>query len=159
MRIFTLGLAFFFGLVTFSGYKYINTDIQISDLKLTSEELPTGYNIIADDRCKSIQATLFFKDYNLYSSFLPALEAKEFQSFKGNKDEGTILYFQYKTEADAQQTESFVKGLIWGGKSPSGEHPEEIIIKKNFLIIWSLDRKSKIKELSKNKVQKILDEK
>jgi hypothetical protein len=52
------------------------------------------------------------------------------------------------------ESESFIKGLIWGkNKKPTNENPEEIFVKENILIIWSFEENSELKKLSKKKIE------
>lgn len=125
-------------------------DDPFAKLLLTDEELPAGYKATNRTECKSIQAGILYENPETYAMLIGKVKNKSFQSFKSKKDSGSILYFEF--EKPFEQT-GFLEGLLWGGSKPTLEHPEEYQVKDNILIIWSFDKKSEIKSLSRNKVQ------
>jgi hypothetical protein len=118
-------------------------------LKLVNTEVPEKYKETDQMLYKSIQAGLFYKQTELYESLIGKVRSKEFQSFESKDDDGGIYYYEF--EKDFEQ-EGFLEGLLWGGRKPSKDHPEEYIVKDNILIIWSFVAKSELKEISKKKI-------
>jgi hypothetical protein len=126
----------------------------IDNLKLTMAEIPEKYKPTDKMLYHSIQAGLFYKQTDLYESFIGKIKAKEFQAFENKDDWGTIYYFEFE---DKFEDETFLSGLLWGGKKPTKEHPEEFLVKDNILIIWSFISKSELKKISRDKVNLILN--
>ena len=124
----------------------------IEKLKISGEELPKEYVMTKETQCKSVQACAFYKQTDLYSSFLGKVKSKEIQNFQSKKDSGSIMYFEFENDFDG---EGFLKGLLWGSELPSKLHPEEFIAKGKFLIIYSFEKDSELKKLAQNK-QKLL---
>lgn len=90
----------------------------------------------------------------MYSMILGKIVEKGHQSFEENKDKGTILYFIFDQDITDN---AFIPGLLWGSTNkPTKAHPEEYIAKGNTLVVWSFDKDSTIKKLSKAKVTKAL---
>jgi hypothetical protein len=121
-------------------------------LKLTDTDVPDKYKSAKKILYKSVQAINFYNDTDLYS-FIGEIKSKDSQSFKSKDDEGTIFYFEFEQEFKGQ---GFVEGLLWGDKKASKEHPEEIFIKDNILIIWSFSENSDLKKISKDKITAVL---
>jgi hypothetical protein len=69
------------------------------------------------------------------------------------KDSGCIMYFEFEKKFTMQ---SFLQGLLWGGKKATTEHPEEIYINDKWLVIYSFPLKNELKEVSKAKVVAVL---
>ena len=126
----------------------------LEKLKISSEELPKEYTFTEETQCKSIQACMFYKQTDLYSSFLGKIKSKEIQNFISKKDSGSIMYFEFEKNFDG---EGFLKGLLWGSDKPSKSHPEEFIVKGKILIIYSLEKDSELKKLSQNKIKTLLN--
>jgi hypothetical protein len=126
----------------------------IEPLKLTEEEVSEDYERTENILCKSIQAALFYKSPEMYSMILGDLVEKGYQSYEKKGDKGTVLYFIFDQDITDN---AFIPGLLWGsvGK-PTKAHPEEYIAKGNTLVIWSFDKSSTLKKLSKEKVAKVL---
>lgn len=126
---------------------------KISEIKLNDQEIPAGYTTVGELQCKSLQASLLYENPEMYSFIFGDLGAKEFQSFKSNNDSGSILYLEFKK--NIKSARGFLSGLLWGdaGK-PTKSHPEEFEIRDNVLVIWSLNKKSAVKEISRDKVIK-----
>jgi len=49
-----------------------------------------------------------------------------------------------------------LEGLLWGGKNPTKERPEEYFVKDKILVIWSFAEGSELKYISKKKVMSLL---
>jgi hypothetical protein len=126
----------------------------LDSLKLTLNETPEKYKTIDETLCKSIQAKILFDKPEMYSFILGSLKEKTFQSFQSANDEGSILYFEF--EEDITEAKGFLAGLVWGGNKPTKEHPEEFIIRDKLLIIWSFSKSSELKNISKEKIERIL---
>lgn len=141
-------LLFFFLLIAQSAFSQ-----NLDTLKLSIEELPAGYKVSEEEWYKSIQAATFYKQVGIYKAFLGEVKNKTHQSYESKADKGTVYYFEFKDKFEGQ---SFLDGLLWGGKKPSKEHPEEYLVKDNILIIWSFAQKSELKKKSKEKVNRIL---
>ena len=126
----------------------------LEKLKISSEELPKEYTLTEESQCKSIQACLFYKQTDLYSSFLGKIKSKEIQNFINKKDSGSIMYFEFEKDFNG---EGFLKGLLWGSDKPSKLHPEEFIAKGEILIIYSFKKDSELKKLSQDKIKLLLN--
>ena len=121
----------------------------IDKLKLTGTEVPKKYKLTNEMLYKSIQAGTFYKQTDLYESFIGKIKNKEFQSYESKDDNGAIYYYEF--EEDFKQ-QGFLEGLLWGGKKPTKAHPEEYFVKDNILVIWSFADKSELKKISKAKI-------
>ncbi len=126
----------------------------IEKLKLVENEMPKEYKLTGNDKAISIQAHLFYKNPDMYSMIIGKIKSKEVQNFESSNDSGSIMYFEFEDDFSG---ESFLKGLLWGqSNKPTKEHPEEIFIKGNLLIIWSFTKNSELKLLSKKKIEALL---
>ncbi len=125
----------------------------LDNLKLTEAEVPEKYKPSSEMLYKSIQAGLFYEQTDLYESFIGKIKNKEFQSYESKDDKGAIFYFEFE---NSFEDEGFLEGLLWGGKKPTKEHPEEYFVKRNILIIWSFSNKSELKRISKDKITALL---
>ena len=124
---------------------------KIEKIKLTELEIPKEYKLTENSQCKSIQANLLFKNPEMYEMIYGKIKSKEIQNFESSQDSGSILYLKFENDFE---NENFIKGLIWGkSKKPTNGNPEEIFIKKNTVIIWSFEKESVLKELSKKKIE------
>lgn len=148
MKINILLLAFFTLLTT-------NVSSQaIADLKLTNKEIPKSYTLSDGNICITPQACTFYNDIETYSNIVGKVKSKAIQSFKSNGDRGSIMYFEFE---HTFKGERFLQGLLWGkAGEPTKERPEEYIANGKFLVIWSLQPDSPIKEKSETKVEGIL---
>lgn len=118
---------------------------------LLENEIPKEYKITENNQCKSIQATLLFKTPEMYEMIYGKIKSKKVQNFENPKDSGSVLYVEFEKKFES---ESFIRGLIWGeSKNPTKKNPEEIMVKNNILVIWSFDKNSRLKEISKKKVE------
>lgn len=126
----------------------------IEKLKLVDNEIPKEYALTEKEKAFSIQARLFYKNPDMYSMIIGKVKNKEVQNFEGSNDSGSIMYFEFEENFTAER---FLKGLLWGqSKKPTNEHPEEIFVKGNLLLIWSFTKNSPLKLLSKNKIESLL---
>jgi hypothetical protein len=126
----------------------------IQALKLNEEEVPSEYSKSEKLLCKSTQATILYKNPEMYSMFLGEVVEKSYESYEKKGDKGTVLFFVF----DKNITDNaFIPGLLWGdpGK-PTKAHPEEYLAKGNILVVWSFDKDSTLKKFSKEKVAKNL---
>jgi hypothetical protein len=126
---------------------------ELDKLKLTDTEVPEKYKQTDEMLYKSIQAGSFYKETDLYESFIGKIRNKEFQSFESKDDNGAIYYYEFEEDFEQQ---GFLEGLLWGGKKPSKAHPEEYFVKDNILVIWSFVDKSELKKISKDKILALL---
>lgn len=122
-------------------------------LRLADTEIPNGYQLTDDSKCISIQACTFFKNPGMYSALIGKIKSKDIQNFEHKNDSGSIMYFEFENDFEQQ---GFLEGLLWGGKKPTKEHPEEFFTYKNTLIIWSFSANSALKKISKSKIEKTL---
>ena len=126
----------------------------VEPLKLTEEEVSEDYLKTDKLLCKSIQAALFYKSPEMYSMMLGDVVEKGYQSYEKKGDKGTVLYFIFDKDITDN---AFIPGLLWGSAGkPTKAHPEEYIAQGNTLVIWSFDKDSTVKKLSKEKVAKTL---
>jgi hypothetical protein len=142
-----LTLTFFLAMIYCSTYGQA-----FEKLKLADTEVPAKYKSSKKILYKSIQAINFYNDTDIYS-FIGEVKSKDYQAFKSKDDEGTIFYFEFEEEFQGQ---GFIEALLWGDKKASKEHPEEIFIKDNILIIWSFSENSELKKISKDKITAVL---
>ncbi len=119
-------------------------------LKLAENEILEGYKLVEESKCISIQACTFYKNPEIYSGLIGKIKNKEIQNFENKKDSGSIMYFEFEKDFEMK---GFLEGLLWGGKKPTKEHPEEFFIWKNILIIWSFSQNSELKKASKGKIE------
>lgn len=127
----------------------------LDKFKITNEELPKEYTLTEETQCQAIQACLFYKQTNIYSSFLGKVKSKEIQNFENKNDSGSIMYFEFEKDFEG---EGFLKGLLWGkSNEPTKAHPEEIIVKGKFLIVYSFKKESDLKKLSQDKIKQLLN--
>jgi len=128
----------------------------IADLKLKPKEIPKGGYIVSDGNvCITPQACTFYEDIATYSNIVGTVKSKSIQSFKSKADRGSIMYFEFD---HVFKGDRFLQGLLWGkAGEPTAEHPEEYIAKGRFLVIWSLQPDSPLKEKSETKVEAILE--
>lgn len=123
----------------------------IDSLKLIEAEIPKGSTLSKESQCISIQACTFYDQPDIYEFLIGKLKHKEIQNFSGTNDSGSIMYFEFEKPFEAK---GFVEGLLWGeSKKPTKDHPEEMLVHNNLLIIWSLPIKSNLKNISQQKVK------
>jgi hypothetical protein len=127
---------------------------QLDSLKLLASEIPEGYQETTKREYKTPHAVSFYEQVELYQSFVGKLKKKDMQSFHKKGDKGTIFYFEFESEFEGA---AFLDGLLWGqeGKA-SSKKPEEYFAKEKFLVIWSFDLKSELKEVSRTKITSVL---
>ena len=126
----------------------------VDSLKLSDNEIPTGYLKSNKMLCVTSHASSFYDQTDLYEMFLGKVIKKDFQSFEKKGDNGSILYFEFEKEFTAQ---AFLNGLLWGQDTkPTKSEPDEYYAKGKILVIWSFNLKSELKEISKSKVTKLL---
>ncbi len=131
-------------------YSFTITAQKFEKIKLAENEIPLGYKVTNKSQCISIQACTFYSNPEIYSSIIGKVKSKDVQNFENKKDSGSIMYFEFEEKFEM---EGFLKGLFWGGKKATREHPEEIFVKDTILIVYSFPLESKIIEVSKNKVK------
>jgi hypothetical protein len=121
-------------------------------LKLNEAEIPAGYSVSDKLLCATPYACSFYEQVSLYESFLSKVVRKEFQSFNKKGDRGSILYFEFDKDFNEQ---AFLNGLLWGQSAkPTKGKSDEYYVLGHFLIIWSFELTSDLKEVSKSKVIK-----
>jgi len=128
---------------------------EFEKFKISKEELPKEYEFTEETQCRAIQACLFYKQTDIYSSFLGKVKTKDIQNFESKKDSGSIMYFEFEKDFEGQ---GFLEGLLWGqSKKPTKEHPEEFFIKGNILIIYSFKKESDLKTFSQDKIKRLVN--
>lgn len=127
---------------------------QLDSLKLFPADVPEGYQETSKHEYKTVHAVSFYEQVELYESFVGKLKRKAMQSFNKKGDKGTIFYFEFESDFEGA---AFLDGLLWGqeGKA-SAKKPEEYFANGKFLVIWSFDLKSELKEVSRRKVTSVL---
>lgn len=126
----------------------------LDSLMLTDSELPAGYSKSDKILCVTPHGYSFYSTTDAYESMIGKVIQKQFQSFEKKGDKGSILYFEFEKEFDKQ---NFLEPLLWGEKTkPTKSEPEEYYSKGRFLVIWSFNLKSELKEVSKVKVMRLL---
>jgi hypothetical protein len=114
--------------------------ITVDSLKIKPESIPNEHTVLKELKCQAIQSKLLYDDPSMYSFILGNLKEKGFQTFKFEGQTGSILYFIFDKQTN--DSKGFIEGLLWGGNKPTKEHPEEIIMYGNVLIIISYPYKS-----------------
>ena len=121
--------------------------ITLDSIQIKTTEISTDYKVLDKLQCQSIQSKLLYEKPEMYSFILGKTLNKRFQSFEYKGNKGSIMYFEF--DKDPQNAKGFIEGLLLGGKKPNKEHPENIILKGNLMIILSFPFKSEIsKELT-----------
>lgn len=128
---------------------------QLDSLKLSPTEIPEGYQETSKREYKTPHAVSFYQQVELYESFVGKLKKKDMQSFNKKGDKGTIFYFEFESDFEGA---AFLDGLLWGqeGKA-TARKPEEYFAIGRFLVIWSFDLKSELKEVSRRKITTVLN--
>jgi tetratricopeptide (TPR) repeat protein len=124
--------------------------ISIDILKITDSETPKDYSSTNTINCKSLQAYTFYKSPDLFVKIIGKIKNKDIQNFESEKDNGSILYFEFEDKFIGQ---AFLESFIWGEKQPTKMHPETFFSKGKYLIIWSFNEGSQIKTISENKIK------
>lgn len=107
---------------------------------LQGSEIPKNCKIIDGKYATDLQTQILFERYDLYKSLLPPLSGRQAQSFKCGKQQGTIYYFEYSSQADRMEAETGIRPLLWGEDHPTPEHPEKIEHVENVLIVVSFEK-------------------
>lgn len=143
-----------FPLLALAFFLTIKTNGQnIDSLLLNDKEIPENYSLTEENNCFSIQARTFYENPEIYGMLIGNIKTKRIQNFDNKKDKGSIMYFEFE---EGFKGNGFLEGLLWGGKKPTKEHPEEYYAKGKFLIIWSFKKGSLIAETSEDKIKEIL---
>ena len=110
---------------------------KLSEIVLPADALPEGCTFVEGDHAISMQAsTLYLLD--LASPITGGrLVARQLQSMRCAKDAGTVFYYAYATEADADLALGFIRGFVWGEDHPTSMHPEFIDRWKNLIVVTS----------------------
>jgi hypothetical protein len=114
--------------------------ITVDSLKIKSESISEEHTVLKELQCQSIQSKLLYDNPSMYSFILGNVKEKGYQTIKFKGQTGSILYFIFDKETSGSK--GFIEGLLWGGSKPTKEHPEEIIMYGNVMIIISYPYKS-----------------
>jgi hypothetical protein len=126
----------------------------LDSMMLKDAEVPQGYKKSTELICATPHACSLYDQVDLYESLLGKVTTKTFQSYNKKGDKGSILYFEFDKPFTAQ---GFLNGLLWGNETkPSRAEPDEYFAKGKMLIIWSFNLKSEIKQISKAKIQQLM---
>jgi hypothetical protein len=106
----------------------------LSELMLQASGLPEGCVAIEGEHAISPQAAALYGGAGFGPSaggphgagFVARPVARQAQSMRCGKDQGTVHYYQFATEADAAHGVGFIAGEVWGGDHPTPTHPELI---------------------------------
>lgn len=153
-RTFLLSVIFLTISSTAFGQDSINSVLAKIDttLMLVKSDLPNDYTLFDYEIPYNIKASSLYNKIELYSKFLKIkLIEKKCQSIKSPKEKGTVYLFLFIDSVD--KAKIFAQDYIWEAKHPSNEHPDEIIVKGNTLIVLSFAKNSIIKDLVKLKIQ------
>lgn len=94
----------------------------------------------------SPQQKIFYMNPEIYSSVIPTVLEKYSQSICTDSENGTVFYYYFNgtlTDAHAH----FLRGLFYGnGSAPSKDHPEKILMKNNYLIVFSYPHGSTVSD-------------
>jgi tetratricopeptide (TPR) repeat protein len=72
--------------------------------------------------------------------------ARKYQSMRCHKDEGTIFYLEFASQADTDGALGFIRGFVWGEDHPTYMHPELIDRWKNIIVVTSFRNPKPIAE-------------
>jgi hypothetical protein len=110
----------------------------IADVRLSEKAIAPKCASINGEHASSSHASLFFS-ISGKSSVNAAMnpERKDYQSFACDGKRGTLYYFEYRSEGDAENAMRFAQGVIWGGAARSAEHSELIFTVENILVVIS----------------------
>ncbi len=125
----------------------------IDSLKLTGNEVPTGYMQADELMYVTPEIRQFYEQPDIYESFLGKVKKKEFQSFHKKGDEGSVLYFEFETEFKGQM---FLMGFLDAEKEKTKKDDSEYYAKGNILVIWNFKLHSELKKVSMAKVKELL---
>jgi len=107
---------------------------------LQGSEIPKNCKVIYGKYATDLQTQILYERYELYKSLIPPLSGRQAQSFKCGKQQGTIYYFEYSSQADPMEAERGIRPLLWGEDHPTPEHPEKIEHVENVLIVVSFEK-------------------
>jgi hypothetical protein len=150
-RLFALAILIFISMPLLSIATSMTEKNVIDSLLLEKSELPEGYKLITKEMPITNQASSLYNEIDMYSMILNINAVdKRYQTFKSSKENGTVYYILF--DGPAEKAKGFAEGLIWGTKEPNREHPDEIIVKGNLLILLSFQKDSLIKEMIKTNI-------
>lgn len=129
-------------------YDLVNDRLEIGEtknfekIKLNPSEIKK-YNLSHIKNYYSNHQALFYNNSNNYRHILPVISEKYTQSTDNNGEQGTVFYYYFDEKLDDGH-KSFLTKLFFGqGKPGSKEYPELMLIKDNYLIIFSFPYQSK----------------
>lgn len=119
---------------------------KLAEITLTDDTLPEGCAFIDGAHAISIQAsTLYSQDIaGMVTKAKPV--ARISQSMRCPKGKGTVFYYEYATDADADLVFGFIRSLVWGEDHPTTMHPELIDRWKNIIVVTSFRQPGPIAE-------------
>lgn len=143
MKYFCLAGCLFILLFSVASTKAIGP-VECSLFILSEDDLDSRYTITTDVYFDSVHSVMFYDNPDLDGILTPP-KMKYFQTINQNKSvEGTVFYYQYDSENDAQKATNFLKGFFRGENGcPSASHPEEIYVINNMLLVLSFDYNSR----------------
>ena len=118
---------------------------KLSEVVLPDNSLPKGCRLIEGVHAISIQAdTLYSMGMPNFVGRPPA--AKQLQSMRCDKSEGTVFYYEFASRDDADAVIGFIRRLIWGEDHPTSMHPERIDRWNNIIIVVSFRNPAPIED-------------
>jgi hypothetical protein len=100
---------------------------------------------------KTFQILTYLEAPDAYASIMPPPVAMEVQSIALGDDMGSIIYFKYGE--DIGDKAGFLHGLFFGEHEPgSEEHPEEMFLEGDLMIILSYPLDSELKQRLKKRL-------
>jgi len=91
---------------------------------LKGPEIPKDCKVIDGKYAAGLQTQILYERYELYKSLLPPLAGRQAQSFKCDKQRGTIFYYEYASQANRVEAEGGIRRLLWGEDHSTPEHPD-----------------------------------
>lgn len=147
-------LAFVFAFSISMSVSAQNDSNVLEMFQLKESNLPSGYQFTPKMSCQSKQAAALFRNISSFNNEFGEIAHTAYQSFRGNGETGSILYFQFK---DAKDFKQFLDDYLWGkAGNPTSKHPEEyMIFRKNILIVYSVSQDSPLKKASHDMIEQL----
>ncbi len=124
----------------------------LSHLRLSPSDFGGRFAVGQELYCNTFQVRTYFSNPEIYDQLLPPLAAKSVQSIEGNGEKGSVLCFKYRGSIEAYR--GFFTGLFYGAdRGPSQEHPEEMVISNDTMVVFCFGKQSALKEQVKSVIR------
>ncbi len=117
----------------------------LSHLRLQPSDLGGRCAIGETLYCTTFQVRAYFSNPEIYDRMLPPLAEKSVQSIEGSGEKGSVICFRYRGSIEAYR--GFFTGLFYGDdRGPSQEHPEEMVIRGDTMVVFCFQKQSALKD-------------